>query len=129
DRRRPLATSADAISAAAHQVADTVAAAAIVTYTTSGSTTLRAARERPEQPILGITSELATARRLSLTCGVHSVHTADVRDFDEMVRKAVAATALEDVAGPGDTVIITAGVPFGTPGATNILRIARIPET
>ncbi len=126
DRRRPLATSADAISAAAHQVADTIGAAAIVTYTTSGSTTLRAARERPEQPILGVTSELETARRLSLTCGVHSVHTADVRDFDEMVRKAVAAAALEDVAGPGDTVVITAGVPFGTPGATNVLRIARI---
>ena len=127
DRRRPLATSADAISAAAHQVADTIGAAAIVTYTTSGSTTLRAARERPEQPILGVTSELETARRLSLTCGVHSVHTADVRDFDEMVRKAVAAAAFEDVAGPGDTVVITAGVPFGTPGATNVLRIARIP--
>ena len=108
-------------------MADTIGAAAIVTYTTSGSTTLRAARERPEQPILGVTSELATARRLSLTCGVHSVHTADVRDFDEMVRKAVAAAALEDVAGPGDTVVITAGVPFGTPGATNVLRIARIP--
>ena len=127
EQRPPLATSADAISAAARQVADTIGASAIVTYTTSGSTTLRAARERPEQPILGVTSELATARRLSLTCGVRSVHTADVRDFDEMVRKAVAAAALEDVAGPGDTVIITAGVPFGTPGATNVLRIARIP--
>ena len=126
DHRRPLATSADAISVAAHQVADTIGAAAIVTYTTSGSTTLRAARERPEQPILGVTSELATARRLSLTYGVHSVHTADVRDFDEMVRKAVAAAALEEVAGPGDTVVITAGVPFGTPDATNVLRIVRI---
>ncbi len=126
DRRRPLATSADAISAAAHQVADTIGAAAIVTYTTSGSTTLRAARERPSQPILGITSDLETARRLSLTCGVHSVHTADVRDFDEMVRKAIAAAALEDAARPGDTVVITAGVPFGTPGATNVLRIARV---
>ena len=132
DHRRPLATSADAISVAAHQVADTIGAAAIVTYTTSGSTTLRAARERPDsgrQPILGVTSKLATARRLSLTYGVHSVlllvwvraprpvqkykrtqdpragtfrnHTADVRDFDEMVRKAVAAAALEEVAAEG----------------------------
>ena len=126
DQRQPQPTSADAISAAAHQVADTIGAVAIVTYTTSGSTTLRAARERPEQPILGVTSELATARRLALTCGVHSVHTADVRDFDEMVRTAVAAAALEDVAGPGDAVVITAGVPFGTPGNTNVLRIARI---
>ena len=125
-QRRLLATSADAISAAACQVADTIGAAAIVTYTTSGSTTLRAARERPEQPILGITSELATARRLSLTYGVHSVHTADIRDFDEMVNKAIAAAALEEVARPGDTVVITAGVPFGTPDATNVLRIVRI---
>ena len=128
DRRLPLATSADALSAAAHQVADTIGCTAIVTYTTSGSTTLRAARERPEQPILGLTPELATARRLSLTYGVRSVHTADVRDFDEMVRKAVAAAALEEVAGPGDTVVITAGVPFGTPDATNVLRIARIEQ-
>ena len=128
DRRLPLATSADALSAAAHQVADTIGCAAIVTYTTSGSTTLRAARERPEQPILGLTPELATARRLSLTNGVRSVHTADVRDFDEMVRKAVAAATLEEVAGPGDTVVITAGVPFGTPDATNVLRIASIEQ-
>ena len=126
DQRLPLATTADAISAAARQVADTIGAAAIVTYTTSGSTTLRAARERPAQPILAVTSDLATARRLSLICGVHSVHTADVRDFAEMVRKAIAAAALEEVAGPGDMVVITAGVPFGTPGATNILRIATI---
>ena len=128
DQRLPLASSADAISAAAHQVADTIGAAAIVTYTTFGSTTLRAARERPEQPIVGVTSELATARRLSLTYGVHSVHTDDVQDFDEMVRKAVAAAALEEVAGPGDTVVITAGVPFGTPDATNVLRIVRIEQ-
>ena len=48
-----------------------------------------------------------------------------IRDFNEMVRKAVDAAALEEVAGPGDTVVITAGVPFGTPDATNVLRIVR----
>ena len=126
DQRLPLATPADAISAAAHQVANTVGAVVIVTYTTTGSTTLRAARARPAQPILCLTSNLETARRLSLLCGVHGVHTADVRNFAEMVRKAVATAAKEGLAGEGELVVITAGVPFGTPGATNILRIAKV---
>jgi len=120
----PEATSADAISAAARQVAETVSAAAIVTYTTSGSTCLRAARERPTVPILALTSSLSTARRLTLVWGVHSIHTADVRTFANMVEKAGTTAEREDFAKPGDRLVITAGVPFGTPGATNILRIA-----
>jgi len=91
----PEATSADAISAAARQVVETLQASAIVAYSVSGSTTLRAARERPEVPILGLTPKVESARRLALVWGVHSV-------------------------------VITAGVPFGTPGSTNTLRIARV---
>jgi pyruvate kinase len=118
------ATEADAITAAARQVARTVTAAAIVTYTTTGSTTLRAARERPDVPILGLTSNASTARRLALAWGVHPVETSDVGDFDEMVEKALRVATREGFATPGQRLIITAGVPFGTPGATNILRIA-----
>ncbi len=118
------ATEADAITAAARQVARTVSAAAIVTYTTTGSTTLRAARERPDVPILGLTSKASTARRLALAWGVHPVETSDVGDFDEMVEKALRVATREGFATPGQPLIITAGVPFGTPGATNILRIA-----
>ena len=118
------ATEADAITAAARQVARTVSAAAIVTYTTTGSTTLRAARERPDVPILGLTSSASTARRLSLAWGVHPVETPDVGDFDEMVAKALRVATREGFATPGQRLVITAGVPFGTPGATNILRIA-----
>src|SRR5580704_17298124 len=77
-------TAADAITAAARQVTETIAAAAIITYTTSGSTTLRAARERPEVPILCLTSKLETARKLVLSFGVHTVHTSDVANFSEM---------------------------------------------
>ncbi|MEI6985872.1 MAG: pyruvate kinase, partial [Rhodospirillaceae bacterium] len=84
----PRHTSADAITAAAHQVAHTVGAAAIVTYTTSGSTTLRAARERPEVPIICLTSKLETARRLVLAYATHTVHTTDVSSVSEMVVKA-----------------------------------------
>src|SRR5215469_10556676 len=117
-------TDPDAISAAACQVAATVGAAAIVSYTTSGATALRAARERPGVPILVLTSSHATARRLALLWGAHCVHHADVKNFGDMVQKAVGAAHREDIAQPGQRVVITAGVPFGTPGATNILRIA-----
>ena len=124
ERYHPEATAADAITAAARQVARTISAAAIVTFSTTGSTTLRAARERPPVPILGLTARGDTARRLSLVWGVHSVETEDLNNFGEMVSKAVSIAAREGFAVPGDRLVITAGVPFGTPGATNILRIA-----
>jgi pyruvate kinase len=117
-------TNPDAISAAACQVAATVGAAAIVSFTSSGATALRAARERPAAPILAMTPNLGTARRLALLWGAHCVHSADIKSFADMVQKAVRAAAREDIAQPGQRVVITAGVPFGTPGATNILRIA-----
>jgi pyruvate kinase len=117
-------TTSDAISAAACQVARLVGAAAIVSYTTSGATALRAARERPEVPILVLTSSLSTARRLAVLWGAHCVHTSDVKSFSDMVQKAARMAHREKIAEIGQRVVITAGVPFGTPGATNILRIA-----
>ncbi|HWI25502.1 MAG TPA: pyruvate kinase [Stellaceae bacterium] len=117
-------TSSDAISAAARQVAHTVGAAAICSYTTSGATALRAARERPDAPILVLTSNLQTARRLSLAWGLHCVHTSDVTNFSDMVAKASQIAHSEGFAERGQRIVITAGVPFGTPGATNVLRIA-----
>jgi len=126
DAERPIPepTSPDAISAAARQVAHTVGAAAIVTYTTSGSTSLRASRERPDVPIIGLTSAIGTARRLSLAWGVHCVHCADVTDFQSMVERAAEIAVRDGFAVAGQRLVITAGVPFGTPGATNVLRIA-----
>ncbi len=120
----PERTAPDAITAAARQVAETIGAAAIVTYTTSGSTTLRAARERPVVPILCLTESTATARRLVLAWGVHSVITRDVHNFSDMIEKACRIALSEELAKKGDRLVVTAGVPFGTPGATNILRIA-----
>ena len=117
-------TNSDAISAAACQGAAQVGAAAIVSFTSSGATALRAARERPAAPILAMTPNLGTARRLALLWGAHCVHSADIRGFQDMVQKAVRAAHREGIAQPGQRVVITAGVPFGTPGATNILRIA-----
>ena len=123
-RREPEATTADAISAAARQCAHTLSAAAIVTYTTTGSTTLRAARERPDVRILCLTPVLDTARRMTLTWGVHPIQTEDAHNFADMVARAVRVARQQHIAKPGERLVITAGVPFGTPGATNILRIA-----
>jgi pyruvate kinase len=123
-RMAPEHTDRDAISAAACQVAETIGAAAIVSFTSSGATALRAARERPAAPILAVTPHLATARRLALLWGAHCVHLADITSFGDMVQKAVRTAHREEIAGPGQRVVITAGVPFGTPGSTNILRIA-----
>ena len=124
----PDPTSADAISAAARQVANTLSAAAIVTYTTSGSTTLRAARERPDVPIIGLTPNQATARRLAVVWGVHSIYTSDANDFEDMTSKAGQHVFYDGFAQAGERIIITAGVPFGTPGATNLIRIARVED-
>ena len=121
-------TTADAISAAAKQVAETIGAAAIVTYTTTGSTALRAARQRPTVPVIVLTTRRGTARRLALLWGAHSVHTRDTRDFGDMVERACRLAVQDGIAGPDDQLVVTAGVPFGTPGATNILRVARIPK-
>ncbi|HVA14855.1 MAG TPA: pyruvate kinase [Stellaceae bacterium] len=118
----------DAISAAARQVAHTIGAAAILSYTTSGATALRMARERPDVPILALTSNLRTARRLALAWGLHCIHTHDVRNFNEMVEHATRAARREGFAGKGERVVVTAGVPFGTPGATNVLRVAWVED-
>ena len=120
----PQATAADAITAAARQVAETISAKAIVTYTTSGSTALRAARERPTAPILCLTGSHATARRLVLAWGVECFFTHDANSVEEMVEHATAMARDRGFAQKGDAVVITAGMPFGTPGATNMLRIA-----
>lgn len=121
---RPEPTGADAITAAAAQVSETISAAAIVSYTMSGSTALRAARERPNVPILLLTNRPEAARRFSLLWGAHCVHTSDAKNTQEMVNKACRLAVQEGIAEAGDQLVITAGVPFGTPGRTNLLRIA-----
>lgn len=125
-RTEPEATGPDAISLAARQIAETLRLAAIVTYTASGTTGLRAARERPQVPIIALSPILATARRLALVWGTHCVVTDDAHDLDDMVNRACDIVKEYEFGAKGDRVIITAGVPFGTPGATNMLRIAYI---
>ena len=107
-------------------VAETLKLSAIVSYTSSGTTGLRAARERPLLPIIALSPILATARRLSLAWGLHCVISDDPSDLDDMVDRACRIAYQEGFAKPGERVIITAGVPLGTPGSTNMIRIAYI---
>jgi len=123
---RPEPTSADAIAEAAAQIARTLSAKALVCFTTSGSTARRAARERINRPLLVLTPNASTARKLGLVWGVHAVHTRDVADFEEMIGKAKRMALRAELAGAGDLLIIMAGVPFGTPGSTNVLHVARV---
>ncbi len=123
---RPDPTTADALAEAAKNIAATVGVAAIVCFTTSGSTARRVARERPGVPLMVLTPKLETARRLGLLWGTHAVHTRDVESFEDMVAKAKRMVLRHNIAKAGDRVIVMAGVPFKTPGSTNVLHVVRI---
>jgi pyruvate kinase len=127
-RTPPLATAADAIAAAAHTVADTVKLAGIICYTATGSTALRVARERPGLPVIGLSPVVATGRKLAMAWGVHCVLTSDPENQAAMVRKACRIAFDEGFARPGEGVIIVAGVPLGSPGTTNMIRIAYLDD-
>ena len=120
----PEATGADAIAAAARQIAETLELSAIICWTSSGSTGLRVARERPNVPIVAISPNVSTGRKLSVAWGIHCIVAEDARDQDDMVNRACRLAFKDGFAKAGRRVIIVAGVPLGTPGATNMLRIA-----
>ncbi|MFN3854496.1 MAG: pyruvate kinase [Phreatobacter sp.] len=123
-RAEPEPTGADAIALAARQIAETLDLSAIVCWTSSGSTALRVARERAKPITIALTPKIATGRRLALLWGVHCVVTHDARDLDDMVSRACRFAFKDGFAKPGQRIIVVAGVPLGTPGATNMLRIA-----
>ncbi|MGO4736060.1 pyruvate kinase [Bosea sp. 2KB_26] len=125
-RAEPEATGADAIAKAAHEIADTLNLKAITAWTSSGSTAFRIARERPNSTVIALTPNRGTARRLTLVWGVHAVVTKDASDIDDMAFRACKFAVREGYAAVGDRIIVVAGVPFGTPGATNMVRIAFI---
>ncbi|MBH0239417.1 pyruvate kinase [Methylobrevis albus] len=125
-RAEPEATGADVISQGARTIAETMGLAAIVCFTASGATGLRVARERPFTRIIALSPQLSTARRLQIVWGLHAVNTPDAENLAELVQKAARVSGEEGFTVPGDKIIITAGVPLQTPGATNLLRIATI---
>lgn len=125
-RPDPEPTAGDAIADAARQIAETLDLSAIICWTSSGSTALRVARERPKPPVVAITPNITAGRKLSVAWGVHCVVAEDARDLDDMVDRAGRIAFRDGFAKAGQRVIIVAGVPLGTPGATNMVRIAYV---
>src|SRR5271165_2428850 len=125
-RPAPEQSMADAIAAAARQIAHTIGARAIAAYTSSGSTALRIARERPDVPVIGLSPAQTTLRRLAVVWGVHAMITPEVHAMSEAVTKAVRIAQQEGFAGHDEHVVVAAGVPFGQSGTTNALRVATV---
>ena len=124
----PRESVSDAITAAAREVAEATDVKAICCFTHSGTTALLASRERPQVPIVALTPVSATARRLSLAWGLHCAVTPEVERFKLAVVQAARICREDGFANAEDKVIVTAGVPFNTPGTTNILRVAPVDE-
>jgi pyruvate kinase len=119
-------TTADALAEASGRIVDTVETSAIVCFTSSGSTARRISRERPAVPLLVLTASQITARRLGLLWGAFAVRTKDIGSFEEMVAKGKRMALRYHLGVAGGRIIIMAGVPFGTPGSTNVLHIVRL---
>ena len=124
-RQKTISTT-DAITSAAYTVARNAEAKAVVTFSVSGNTALRMAKERAPVLGIGLSPNIKTARKLQLVWGVHSCHTKDAQNTTEMVQIACSVIKEKKLVLTGDTVVITAGVPFGNAGSTNLLRIAKI---
>ncbi len=114
---------AQAICSAMRSAAASVHAEAIVCYTSSGNSSLRAARERPDAPILSLSHDLGVSRKLSLVWGVHSVHINDPDDASKLATMAAEVALSEGFAKKGKPIVIIAGLPFGESGSTNLMRI------
>ncbi|ASJ72960.1 pyruvate kinase [Granulosicoccus antarcticus] len=124
----PGDTVADAISSSLHHIATVMPLAATFTYTESGFSSFRAARERPEAPVIGCTPNVETARRLTMVWGVHPVIHQVMNSIDDMVSHAINITLEEGFGEMGEIIAITAGMPFGRTGTTNMLRLTRLKE-
>ena len=125
-RSAPDRNSSDAIAAAGRQVAETIGATAIAAFTTSGASALRVARERPACPVLAIAPDGKVARRLAVVWGAHAVVAPEASGMSEAVTRALRIAHVHGLAQHGDEVVVVAGLPFGVPGNTNSLRVARL---
>ncbi len=121
----PESTSADAVCCALGRMTGILSAPLNVTYTESGFTALRAARERPEAAILALTPSRQTARRLAIAWGLQSVVVERVDSVDEMVDTARRVAVERHFLKPGQPMVIAAGIPFGESGGTNLVHIAQ----
>jgi pyruvate kinase len=122
----PDATTADALSISCAKIADTLPIEGIIIFTGSGISARRVARERPAAPMLVLTPSLKTARRAALLWGAHNVLTKDIGSFEEMIAKGKRMALRHGFGAAGSRLITLAGVPFGTPGSTNLLHVVTL---
>jgi pyruvate kinase len=127
-RSRSKGSTAEAIMSAAREVAETAQVSAICCFTHSGATAQLASREKPRVPILALTPYVRTARRLSLVWGLHCAVVEEVERFKLAVVSAARVAKRDGFASETDKIVVTAGVPFGQSGTTNILRVASTDE-
>ncbi len=127
-RAAKRSTVADGIVAAAREIAETSEIKAICCFTKSGNTAVLVSRERPRVPILALTPSERTARKLSLSWGTNCVVSDEIERFKGAVVAAARAARAENLATADDLIVVTAGVPFGVSGTTNILRVAPCDE-
>lgn len=113
-----------AVCCAMRRASALLKASAIVSFTSSGHTSLRAARERPDAAILSLSPKLDVSRKLALAWGVHTVHVEDPQDLRQLAPMATEVARTQGFVQAGQPVVILAGVPFGESGTTNMLRIA-----
>ena len=118
----------DAITNAAYSIAVNAGAKAIITFSVSGKTSMRMARERSPVQVISLSPNIKTSRKMQMYWGINSCHTEDANSAKEMVEIACSVVKEKKIAQHDDNVVITAGIPFGNAGSTNLLRIARIIE-
>jgi pyruvate kinase len=118
----------DAVIASAVHTARTIGAAFIASYSTAGMAVRRAARHRPEMPVLGLTANLQTARRLGLSYGAVALHVAELASTQDIARRASEIAVAAGLAENGDHMVITAGLPLGAANTTNIMRVAWVDD-
>ncbi|WP_137680772.1 pyruvate kinase [Aurantiacibacter suaedae] len=122
----PDKTTADALANACMHIADTMDIDAIAVFTWSGSSARRVSRERPAVPLMALTPQLSVARRMALLWGAHAVATRDIESFEEMVGKGKRMALRNGLGESGSQLAVMAGVPFGQPGATNLVHIVTL---
>lgn len=122
----PDPTTADALAEACASITRTLPIAGVIVFTGTGSTARRVARERPGVPMLVLTPSSRTARKLGLLWGAHAVPTKDIGSFEEMIAKGKRMALRHGFGTAGSRLIALAGVPFGTPGATNLLHVVTL---
>ncbi len=120
------ATPSHAVAGAAADIADQLQASAIVAFTARGTTAARIARRRPQVPILAVTPDIRASRQMCLLWGAHSVQSADIHSYEEMVEHACHHALAEGFAKDQDLIVVVAGVPFGLAGTTNNLRVLKV---